>query len=539
MLHEYGQPLHAFDLDIIKGDGIIVDMLPKDTVFLSLDEVARKLDAEDLMICDAELNPMCIGGVFGGLHSGVKNETTRIFLESAHFDPETIRRTSMRHNLRTDAAKVFEKGSDPNITDEALWRAANLMKELCGATIAEPVFDRYPSPILKKSIHVRRQKVSELIGVEFSHDKLVEVFDHLNFIIEKEDDNAFDVLIPTDKADVLREVDVIEEILRIYGYDHVPVSAKLKTSIVHDDGNALHTLRNKLIDRFTSKGYHQMMNLSLSRSAYYDENRTDLVGVLNTSNSHLDIMRPDMLLSALETASHNIKHQNRNIRMFEFGKTYSKSKEEKYIETEKLAFIVSGEQHPEHWQAKSLPADFYDIKSMIELAFPDRISSQLSYLLFDEADALFGKRVTIREKEVGLICRIHPDLAKKFDIDQAIYFGELDFEACHQAWSSHQVTFQSISKFPGVQRDMALIVNVNVSYEQIDAVIKAAKQKKLAHHNLFDIYTNEEHVGKNKKSMGVRLDFIDENKTLQDKEVDKMVKKVMAALERELGAVLR
>ena len=537
VLHEYGQPLHAFDFDKIKGGGIVVDTLPAGTKFLSLDEMERELHEDDLMICDAERNPMCIGGVFGGLNSGVTETTTRIFLESAHFDPEFIRRTSMRHNLRTDAAKVFEKGSDPNIADEALWRAANLIKDICGATIAEPVFDHYPNMISKKSILVRRDKVNGLIGVDLSHDAILKIFNHLNFIVEEESNGAYQILIPTDKSDVLREVDVIEEILRIYGYDHVPVSAKLKTSIVHADNSAPHTVRNKLIDRFTSRGFHQMMNLSLSRSAYY-ENRNDLVGVLNTSNSHLDIMRPDMIISALESASYNIKHQNRDFRLFEFGHTYQKVEDE-YIETEKLSFITSGNQSADHWNAKSIAADYYAIKSIVEKAFP---AQALSKLVFEDSDidgAAYCQQIKLNNKQIGYIAQVSPSLCDKFDIEQDVYYGEIDFAACQKLWSKGDVTFQTISKFPGSQRDIALIVNESVVFQQISDVVNKSKLKKLTQFDLFDVYRNDDHVGKGKKSMGIRLDFIDDQKTLQDKEVDKMVSKLMSALQRELGAELR
>jgi phenylalanyl-tRNA synthetase beta chain len=538
VLHEYGQPMHAFDLTKIEGHGIVVDTLPAGTRFTTLDQVERTLHEDDLMICDANKKPMCIAGVFGGMNAGVTDSTTSIFLESAHFDAEYIRRTSMRHILRTDAAKVFEKGSDPNIADEAMWRAANLMKDLCGAKIANPVFDHYPTPILKKTIEVRLQKVNELIGVEFSKEELSQLFHHLNFEIEQEGEESFHVLIPTDKSDVLREVDVIEEILRIYGYDNVDVSSKLKTSLVHTIGLSKHELRNKLIAKFTARGFHQMMNLSLSRSAYYSDDRNDLVGVLNTSNSHLDIMRPDMLHSALEAAAHNIKYQNRNLQLFEFGYCYSKVID-KYSEREIISFVGSGMQTEPHWSTAQQPSDFYAIKSMLELAFPINFLNSLTYEKRDVEHAEYGIVICKGDKEIGKIVNVKPDFAKQFDIDQPITYAELDFEICYKAWSKNEVTYQAVSKFPGVQRDLALIVDDAVTYGDIRSVIKKSKIKKIQHQNLFDIYKNDEHIGPNKKSMGIRLHFIDDLKTLNDKEVDKMVGKLVTSFQRDLNAVIR
>ncbi len=537
VLHEYGQPLHAFDLDKVNGAGIIVDTLPQDTIFVSLDEVERKLDDQDLMICDAHEQPMCIGGVFGGIHSGVSETTTRIFLESAHFNAESIRKSSMRHGLRTDAAKVFEKGSDPNITDEAVWRAANMMKELCGASVAEPVFDIYPNPILKKSVRLRRERANTLIGVDFSHEDLRQLFDHLNMEIENETDDYFDVLIPTDKSDVVREVDVIEELLRVYGYDQVAVSSKLKTSIVHSEGDAIHELRKRLVDRFTARGFHQMMNLSLSKSAYYSK-RSDLVPVLNTSNSHLDIMRPDLIHSALEAVSQNTKHQNRDLILFEFGHAYTKQ-DDGFNEKEILSFVVTGQQTDEHWKKKPLPADYYHAKSILEQGLPVNVVKGISYKDEPIAYADYGQVVLKGKRQLGFICKVDDELCRRFDLDQPIYYAQLNFGACYEIWSQHQVTYQTVSKFPGTQRDMALIVEDSISYNDIQTVIKNANNKKIKHFSLFDIYENEEHIGKGKKSMGVRIDFLDDQKTLQDKEVDKMVSKLMTAFQRNLGAELR
>lgn len=538
VLHEYGQPLHAFDLEKVGGNGIVVTTLPQGTKFKTLDEVERELDQTDLMICDAELNPMCIGGVFGGIGSGVTSATTSIFLESAHFDPESIRKTSMRHNLRTDAAKVFEKGSDPNIADEAMWRAANMMKELCGATVHGPVFDLYPEPILKKSVKVRLSRINQLIGIELTNSELERIFDYLNFKVEQFEGDNYQLLIPTDKSDVLREVDVIEEVLRIYGYDRVSVSSKLKTSLVHSEGQPKYALRNELISRLNARGMHQMMNLSLSRSALYKEEREDLVHILNTSNSHLDIMRPDMLQSAVEAVAHNTKYQNRNVQLFEFGFAYQKT-DTGYNEKEILSVIMTGNRHEKHWSAETLPADFYEAKSAISSVLPAKVfrSLKFSERSFDRAE--YGQTILKDKKEVGRIVKIAKDLLSDMDVDQPVYYTEVDFDFVFAAWNENEVVYQEISKFPGVQRDIAVVVGDGVTYEQLSGVISAAGTKRLQGFDLFDIYKSEKHLGAGKKSMAVRMDFIDFERTLKDKEVDKMVNKILQKLNRELGAELR
>ena len=538
VLHEYGQPLHAFDLDKIKGDGIIVKTLSEGTTFQSLDEIERKLTADDLMICDAESNPMCIGGVFGGLTSGVTDKTTRIFLESAHFNPEYIRRTSMKHNLRTDAAKVFEKGSDPNITVEALNRAAAMMQDLCGAVVHEPAFDNYPVPIEKKHIYVRKQRVNDLIGIDLTNDELRTLFNHLQMDMLAEENETFSVAIPTDKSDVLREIDVIEEILRIYGYDRVPVSAKLNTSIVHADDYVENGIKDKLISRFTARGFHQMMNLSLSRSAYYAD-RTDLVHVLNTSNSHLDIMRPDLVLSALEAVAHNLKHQNRNVRLFELGFSYVQNTEKEYEERAILSFVSTGNQIDDHWRMDTKHADYYALKSIVELAFPAGDSRRMAVRPTTNGYAAFGQDYVLDGAFCATLMQVDNKHGERFDIDQPVYYGEIDLKNCLRLWADTTITYGAVSKYPGVHRDMALIVDEGVTYAQLEAILERSNLKKLKKFYLFDIYRNKDHIGPGKKSMGVRLYFVDDQKTLNDKEVDKMINKLMKAFTQEIQAQLR
>lgn len=538
VLHEFGQPLHAFDLEKIEGNGIVVKNLPAGTKFLSLDDVERSLHEDDLMICDAAGNPMCIAGVFGGSNSGVTTSTTSIFLESAHFNAESIRRTSMRHVLRTDAAKVFEKGSDPNIAEEAMWRAANLMQELCGATISLPVFDLYPSPILKKAIQVRTQRVNQVIGIDLSRDELASIFDHLHMTIDAEDDESFTVLIPTDKSEVLREVDVIEEILRIYGYDRVPVSAKLKTSIVHADQELPSAIRNEIIQRLNARGYHQAMNLSLSRSAYYGDEKKDLVYIVNTSNSHLDIMRADLIHSSLETVSHNSKYQNRNLKLFEFGSAYAKTDDD-YREEEYLAITMTGQHDEAHWATASLPTDYFALKSTLVGILPSAYQHALRYNALEDELFDFGQAILHSGQRIGRMGRLSSSKASSFDIDAPVYYLEIKFSAIFSAWTKNEITYQPISKFPGTQRDIALVVDETITYDQIASIVTSVKNKKIVGTTLFDIYRHDEHIGKGKKSMAIRFDFVDENKTLQDKEIDKMINKLVGSFKHHLGAELR
>ncbi|MEO1713058.1 MAG: phenylalanine--tRNA ligase subunit beta, partial [Bacteroidota bacterium] len=369
VLHEFGQPLHAFDLDKVAGQKIIVKTLPAGTKFLSLDEKERELNAEDLMICDGDSKGMCIAGVFGGMNSGVTEGTTRVFLESAHFNPTFIRRTSMRHVLRTDAAKVYEKGSDPNVTEEALKRAVLLLQEYAGAVVSSEVTDLYPTPVEPVRISVAYEYVNRLMGVDIAPEDVRRILAAMKMEIIADADGVFTVSVPTNKSDVKRPADVVEEIVRIYGLNKIAIPAQIKTSLNVAPNPDPHRVFNTVADYLSANGFNEMMAVSLSQSRYYEEifpmDKNQLVFVNNTSNSHLDIMRPDMLFSGLEAIVQNQNRQRLDLRLYEYGRTYLKS-ENGYDETRHLSIFLTGKAEGESWRrTKQMEVDFFSLKTFV------------------------------------------------------------------------------------------------------------------------------------------------------------------------------
>jgi phenylalanyl-tRNA synthetase beta chain len=543
VLHEYGQPLHAFDLDQISGQGIIVDTLPQDTSFVTLDEKERKLRSEDLMICNSNREPMCIGGVFGGLNSGVTDDTKNIFLESAHFNAKFIRRSSMKHDLRTDAAKVFEKGSDPAVVIAALKRAAKLMNELAEGQIHGPLYDIYPTPIRKKEVKIDFSHVSRLLGVELSKDEIKRLAACLDMDIVKEDSESLVLSIPTSKSDVTREADVIEEFLRIYGYDNIPISNKLNTSIVQSELLDSAILKDNIAAKLNGLGFHQMMNLSLSQSKHYESAseayKSQLLYILNTSNSHLDIMRPDMLHSALETIGNNLKHRASDFRMFEFGRVYRK-KEASYWERERISLCAVGKVFPENWIKLDTNADFFLLKSAIERIIPSdvyerlQIQSETNTPWYD-----YRIKLIVNGKTIGQIGAVNKAKCGQFEIDKAVYYGEIEWKWLLNSWKKWNPQFKAFSKYPSVRRDLALVIDQQTRFEELEKVIKKSGGNRLKSVDMFDVYENEEQLGSGKKSYAISMIFEDETKTLKDKEVDKMIKKITSQLEFKTGAKIR
>ncbi|MEN0002526.1 MAG: phenylalanine--tRNA ligase subunit beta, partial [Bacteroidota bacterium] len=544
VLHELGQPLHAFDLHKITDQKVIVKKLPQDTLFQSLDEVDRKLHAEDLMICDGASNGMCIAGVFGGLNSGVSDQTTAIFLESAHFNAKSIRRTSMRHNLRTDAAKVFEKGSDPNVAVFALKRAALLIKELAGGEIASDIIDLYPQPIEKAQVAVKYAHVDRLIGNHIPKEQLHSILDALEMEVLSQNDESFTVAIPTNKADVTREADVIEEILRIYGFNKVEIDNQIRSAIVIAPNPDPREIRNMASDLLSSNGFHEMMGLSLSESRYYEEvlesvQKEALVYINNTSNVQLDIMRPTMIVSGLEAVVHNQNRQQYNLKLYEFGRSYQ-TMESGHQEQNHLTLFLTGSQRAESWRntAKSA-ADFYTLK-----AFVEQVLYKLGVKGYQEKgqqDEVFAFGLQYHRGPQSLVSfgKVQPTLTKAFSIRGAVYYADFNWDNLLKAIRKHKVTYEGVSKYPSTRRDLALIVDNSIKFSDIVAIARKVGKKVIKEINLFDVYENAEQLGENKKSYAVSYLFEDPNKTLKDKEVDKVMNQLIYQYENSLGAMIR
>jgi phenylalanyl-tRNA synthetase beta chain len=550
VLHELGQPLHAFDLDEIAGRQIIVKTLPAGTKFLSLDEVERSLHAEDLMICDGESQGMCIGGVFGGAKSGVKDSTVNIFLESAHFSPTYIRRSSMRHNLRTDAAKVFEKGSDPNNTVFALKRAALLIQELAGGEIASEIIDVYPQPLAAQQVQVKYAYLNMLLGVQLSPAQVHEILEALGMSILASDASTFTVAVPTNKVDVTRPADIAEEILRIYGFNRVEISEKFSISAAQAPQPDPTVLRNTIGDFLAAAGFNEIMAVSLSQSRYYrqaikgiaDE---ELVYINNTSNVQLDIMRPDLLISGLEAIVHNQNRQQTRLRLFEFGKVY-RFKEGAIEEKAQLSLFLSGERFGKSWLLKSpfegntSNTPYYTLKSYVQ-----NLLSRLGYEGYQEtvveSDERFAYGLSYHRGPQTLVTfgRVSGNLVKELGVRNEVYAAVFEWDTLLKSLRKQNVTYQELSKFPGTSRDLALIIENSVKFSDIAAIARKVGKKLIKDITLFDVYENAQQLGEGKRSYAVSYGFEDAEKTLEDKEVDKVMNQLISEYETKLGATIR
>lgn len=546
ILHELGQPLHAFDLDKIGGQKIVVQTLPSGTLFTSLDEVERKLHANDLMICDGHNQGMCIGGVFGGIGTGVTASTTSIFLESAHFNAGWIRRTSMRHNLRTDAAKVFEKGSDPNIAVYALKRAALLLEELAAGQISSPIIDFYPSPIAPIEISLSYEYINRLIGVNIPEQEIKTILKALEMTIRHEAKGGITVAIPTNKSDVTRPADLVEEILRIYGFNKVPIPPNIDTAINVAPKPEAHTLRNRIGDMLAAQGFHEMMAVSLSQSKYYRETRdsipdNQLVYINNTSNIHLDIMRPDMLFSALEAVVHNQNRQVTRIRLFEFGRTYQHDELGQIDEREFLSLTLTGNRFPQTWiESNDRVSDFFTLKAHVHSVLKSMgLTGFQQKVMAAEPGFSYGLIYHRGPEKLVSFGKVDAAVAKKMGCRHEVFFAVFHWQPLMKASAKNRISYQEVSKYPSVRRDLALVIDNTVKFEDIVAIAKKIGKKLITDIDLFDVYENEEQLGHNKRSYAVSFLFEDPEKTLKDKEVDKVMQKLIQEYEEKLGAAIR
>lgn len=543
VLHEMGQPLHAFDLNAIENNKIIVQNLPQGSKFFTLDGMERTLSEQDLMICNGQNQPMCLGGVFGGLKSGVKEHTKAIFLESAHFNPTTIRRTSTNHNLRTDAAKIYEKGSDPNITIKALQRAAQLIKKWCGGSIASPLFDYYPNPINKNEITLDLNKINQLIGVNLTFKQVEAILSALEINITYLEGNNFKVFIPTNKNEVKREADVIEEILRIFGFNNVPVPS----SMSFNPGEHLDNqqgFKESIANFLTGMGFTETMSLSLSESKKYLEiadwySEKDFVYIQNTSNVHLDIMRPELLFSMLSSISHNLNRQQSNMQFFEFGSTYFQSSE-MLKESRQLAIGLTGDIWKESWlvSKKCSPSPYHYLKAIVENVFA---KSGLQAIKYDEGNhPAFDFGLTFKKgQSIGHIGQVKESILKLFGIKQPVLFANIDWDSLLQLKPKKNVAYQAVSKFPSVRRDLALVVDNSINFIDIELIANKVGKKILNSVNLFDVYKNDDQLGEGKKSYAVSFTFENPEKTLKDQEIDLIMNKLINEFERQLNASIR
>ena len=537
ILHETGQPLHAFDADEIVGQHVIVKNLAADTSFVTLDEKERKLSAADLMICNGKSEPMCIGGVFGGLHSGVKSATKNIFLESACFDSITIRKTSVHHGLRTDAATRFEKGVDISNSVNVLKRAALLIKEIAGGDISSDVVDVYPKPKEKTQIGIKYHYLKKLSGKNYHQDAVNRILSALGFEIVKEGMDELWVSVPYSKPDITLPADIVEEILRIDGLDNIDIPTSITISPSIEVAGMKETLKEKISNYLVGLGFNEIFTNSITNSKYFNEEiLQSTVKMINNLSADLDVLRPSMLETGLEIIAYNINRRNTNLQFFEFGKTYSSKGVGEYKEEEHLSLYITGLNHEESWREKSKQQDFYKAKGIVggilglsglnDISFVKEESSALTIGCYQGKQKL-GELVEVSKKQLN-----------DFDIKQPVYFIDINYVDLLKLVEKKKVVYKEVSKFPYVQRDLALIVNRSTTFESLEAAVKKVKLAKLQSVRLFDVFESDK-LGTDKKSMAVSFTFLDEEKTLTDKETDSMVSKLIDVFQKELGADIR
>jgi phenylalanyl-tRNA synthetase beta chain len=536
--HETGQPLHAFDADAITGKKIIIQNLPEGSKFITLDEKERTLSAEDLMICN-ETEGMCIAGVFGGIKSGVTEKTKNIFLESACFNPVSIRKTSFRHGLRTDAASRFEKGTDISATVTVLKRAATLIKEICGGEFASDIVDIYPQPREKVQVSIKYHFLKKLSGKIYHADAVKNILTSLGFETLKEGIDELRVAVPYHKPDISMPADLVEEVLRIDGLDNVEIPEAITITPSIEENFGKETYREKVAGYLVGLGFNEIMTNSITNSAYFsDEEKSGMVKMLNSLSAELDILRNSLFETSLEVVAHNLNHKNNDLRLFEFGKAYSRTGESKFQENEKLCIVISGNKEEAGWKQKGIPADIYYLKGIVEsilrsLGINDsrlevlpvpKLQDHIVYKLNGEIIAGAGE--------------VKKSVLNKFGIKQPVYFAGLNWQWLANAASREQATIREISRYPAVQRDLAMIIPKQLAYAEVEKTVQKIKLDSLRGIKLFDIFESDK-LGNNKKSMAVSFSFIDEAKTLTDKEIDGWMNQIMTALEKEIGAEIR
>lgn len=539
VLHEIGQPLHAFDADKIKGKKIIVDKLQSETSFTTLDEVERKLSNEDLMICN-EKEPMCIAGVFGGIDSGVSKSTKNIFLESAYFNPVSIRKSAKRHNLNTDASFRYERGCDPNITVYALKRAALMMKEMCSAEISSEIYDFYPTPIDNNNIKLSFDSLNKIVGQKLDKAIVKNILKNLEIKILDESETYLELSVPTYRVDVTREIDVIEEIMRIYGFNTIPLPEKITSSVSVINSKDSYSIK-KLVSAFLSNnGFNEIMNNSLTKSSYNDlvdeikdENN---VPIINPLSSDLNIMRRTLLFSALESIEYNQNRKNLDLKLFEFGKSYHLF--DSYIENQHLFLSFTGLKQQENWNSNKENIDFYYVKEYVHTLL-ERLniskfkSKECSYFGLSQAMIYSYKGKNLVE-----FGSVDQNILDKFKIRTHVFVANFNWDLILDLIQNKNISYTPVNKFPKIRRDLSLLIDNSISFEQLQKIAKNVNSSLLKDINLFDVYSGDK-LPENKKSYAISFVFEDNSKTLTDHQVDEIMNKLIEEYKKSVGAEIR
>jgi len=538
VLHEMGQPMHAFDLDRIRGNKIVVGNLPEGTPFVTLDDRERKLSAEDLMISDAE-GGIAMAGVFGGLHSGINESTRNIFLESAWFNPADIRKTSFRHGLRTDAAVHFEKGMDISGTVHALKRAAMLIRDLAGGEIASEIVDVYPGTAQKPLVDITFGYLRKLSGKDYAPEIVRSILQSLGFEVVRENADGFRIAVPWHKPDISLPADIVEEVMRIDGLDNIPIPGAITFSPSVEANAPQAAWRRETASWLVGQGFNEILTNSITNSAWYQgEELHRAVGMINNLSAELDILRPSMFETGLESIAYNLNRKSGNLRFFEFGKTYLSRGVGDYREALHLTLYLTGLRQESGWKGPGIPVDFYYLKGLCErlfgivgLPFPGWRDLQHPKLAAGLAVQAEGEVLL----EAGVV---NPDLMQRFDCRQEVWVADIRWDALMERATAGKIEFRELPRQLPVYRDLAMIVARSLPFEKVESAIRTARIGKLRDVRLFDIFESEK-LGPDKRSLALSLTFLDEEKTLTDKEIDGMVGSIMTALQREVGAEIR
>lgn len=541
VLHELGQPLHAFDADHITGAAIRVKRAAAGEKFITLDGVERSLLADDLVIADAHGAPMALAGVFGGKTSGVSDATTRVFLESAYFAPAVVRRTSQAHGLKTDASFRFERGTDPYMVPLALNRAALLLQEVAGARIAAPVVDEFPHPIPNNQVRLRLDRVARLIGQEVGEERIREILEGLGITIERQVANEWLLAVPPYKVDVTREADVIEEILRIYGFNNVVLRPHNSASFLSPFPNPdPEVVRQKVASLLSGQGFSEIITNSLTNSQYFekaDAPDEKLVRILNYNSQDLNVMRPALLHSGLEVVRHNLNRRQRDLKLYEFGKTYQRTAAGKYQEKTVLGLWLTGAATAETWQHPSQKATFHDAAGAVQQVLAALGHAQPAPQLTQHPYLAGGLALLAQNQPVGNVGAVSPQVLKRLDVSQPVWYAELDWDWLLKKYKTSLVA-RELPKFPEVRRDLSLVVDKAVTFEQLRAIAQKTEKKLLQSLNVFDVYEGDR-LEAGKKSYSVSFTLQDPSQTLTDQAIDQVMQRLIQQFEKQAGALIR
>ncbi|WP_131535803.1 phenylalanine--tRNA ligase subunit beta [Pedobacter nototheniae] len=535
VLHGLGQPLHAFDADKISGGKVIVKKVAEGTPFVTLDDVERKLNADDLMICNAE-TPMCIAGVFGGKSSGVDANTKNIFLESAYFNSVSVRKTAKRHGLKTDASFRYERGTDPEITITALKYAAILIKELAGGKISSAVSDLYPNPVKPFEFEVSYKNINKLIGANIPSTEIKEIILALGIEATNESVEGLSLKVPAFKVDVTRECDITEEVLRIYGYNNIEIPTKVNASLSYSQRPDKENTQNVIADMLTANGYAEIWCNSLTKSAY-SKNLDEAVHILNPLSSDLNVMRQSLLMPALESVAYNQNRKNADVKFYEFGKTYSLINE-KYIERPRLLLLVSGAKQSEQWNQNTKPSTFYNLKAAVDAIISRLgIASYQSDVLNDENFA-YGIKYFRGDKVLVSFGAATKADRKLADVNAEVFYADFDWSALLDIIKKNKIVNKEISKYPQVRRDLSMLIDKNVTFDLLKGIAFKTDKKLIKEVNVFDVYEGDK-LPEGKKSYALNFILLDEEQTLTDKQIEQTMQKLIANLTQQAGAEIR